>query len=172
MKKIEKALMVLFIVVFLIIVLTNSIYALNESFNFREYWNSWTDYERIIYLLGIRDGLLEQPTANPNSLLVNFDSYCDNTDPQSPPKGLYLYRYPEEVREVIQDESFKAWKIIIAFGSPKIPLETIRDVMTDLYKDPANSFISFSDISFLAFWKLKGKSIESVLIELRKEVLR
>ena len=167
------------VLVFLILVLglTSSICSLSkqhESYNYRELWNSWTDNHRNIYLWGLRDGLLEQPTANPLSLLVNYEIY-DNYIKRGKPIVLYidsyLHEYSKEIREVIKKERAKAWDTIIAFGSPKIPLETIRDVMTDLYKDPANSFISLSDMSFLAFWKLKGESVETVLIVLRKKAL-
>ena len=47
-------------------------------------------------------------------------------------------------------------------------VRTIKDVMTDLYEDPANSNIKHSLICCLAIKKLKGENIESELERLRK----
>lgn len=41
--------------------------------------------------------------------------------------------------------------------------------MTELYKDPANSFISFSKMIFLSRDKLRGDNIEESLLLARKE---
>ena len=55
--------------------------------------------------------------------------------------------------------------------SQKYPnLEVIRDIMTDLYKDPANTYISFKNMIFIAKDKLSGKPIEDKLIEERKSI--
>jgi len=48
--------------------------------------------------------------------------------------------------------------------------EVIRNVVTDLYKDPANIYLSFYDICGIAYKKLKGESIESLLRELRARI--
>jgi hypothetical protein len=47
----------------------------------------------------------------------------------------------------------------------------IRDVITDLYKDPANSFITTLDMFFLARDKIEGKDIGKGLIEARKKAI-
>jgi hypothetical protein len=43
--------------------------------------------------------------------------------------------------------------------------------MSDLYKNPANKYIPFSEIIFIACQKLRGESIESSLRELREKAL-
>jgi hypothetical protein len=48
--------------------------------------------------------------------------------------------------------------------------EVIAKVMTNIYDDPANTFIGFHDIAKIAVMKLKGKSEEDVRREL--EILR
>jgi hypothetical protein len=48
--------------------------------------------------------------------------------------------------------------------------EVIAKVMTNIYDDPANTFIGFHDIAKIAVMKLKGKSDEDVRREL--EILR
>ncbi len=42
------------------------------------------------------------------------------------------------------------------------------NVVTDLYKDPANSFIDATDMIFLAQDKLRGENIEDDLARKRK----
>ena len=74
-----------------------------------------------------------------------------------------------ELKKKEQDEKWKNINIIIDFGKPET-LKVIRDIVTDIYKDPANSYIYFSDICYLAFWKLNGKDIDPILIELRKSI--
>lgn len=49
--------------------------------------------------------------------------------------------------------------------------EAIRNVMTDLYEDPANTYISFYDMGGIAYRELKGESIESLLREAREKAL-
>jgi len=49
--------------------------------------------------------------------------------------------------------------------------EAVRSVMIDLYKDPANTYISFYDMGGIASRKLRGESIESSLRELREKEL-
>lgn len=44
--------------------------------------------------------------------------------------------------------------------------------ISDLYKDPANTYISIAEINILAHRKIKGESIESSLRELREEAWR
>ena len=132
--------------------------------NYKNIWDSWEEYEKYVYLWGLRDGLREQPTADIHSLLINPESYCD---PFS--RLEYSLKYSEEIKKVIKEERYKVWEIIIWFGSPKIPIEVIRDVTTDLYKDPANSYIYIADMCYLAFWKIKGKDVDPILIKLREK---
>lgn len=47
----------------------------------------------------------------------------------------------------------------------------ITKVMTDLYKDPANTRITFSIMIDIAYQKFKGKDIEPLLREARGEAL-
>jgi len=50
-------------------------------------------------------------------------------------------------------------------------LEIVSNVVTDLYKDPANTYIFIADIYFITLRKLKGENIESSLRELREKAL-
>jgi hypothetical protein len=51
------------------------------------------------------------------------------------------------------------------------PLESIRDVITDLYKEPANSYINFNKIVYIARNKLRGELIEDQLRDARRSAL-
>ena len=150
----------------------------NERPNYKNIWDGWSDYEKYVYLWGLRDGLREQPTASSYSLFVNPE-YSGDDDSRWAYRVLrreYLrgeLGYSEETRKAIEEEIWKerakAWLLTMEFCSPKIPIEVIRDVTTDLYKDPANSYIYITDMCYLAFWKIKGKDINPILIKLREE---
>lgn len=88
-----------------------------------------------------------------------------------------MYRYigtSEEVKkeiEKIEEQREQAEDIVWEFCL-KFDIEVIRSIVTDLYKDPANSYICISDMCYLAFWKLKGESIGPILIKLRERASR
>lgn len=46
--------------------------------------------------------------------------------------------------------------------------EALRDVMTSLYSDPANTYVSFGSMIYVARDKLSGKDVEPMLREARK----
>ena len=49
--------------------------------------------------------------------------------------------------------------------------ETFVKIIDDLYKDPANTYISIADMCIIASRKLRGEPIESLLRELREKAL-
>ena len=137
--------------------------------NYKKIWDSWKEGEKYIYLWGLSDGLNEHAILG-NSLLVNPEHLCGGFSSSSfLSKYLWLPEYSGEVRKVIKEEIYKALGIVIQFCSSKIPVKTIKDVTTDLYRDPANSYIYIADMCYLAFWKIKGKDIEPMLIKLREK---
>ena len=46
--------------------------------------------------------------------------------------------------------------------------DALRDVMTSFYSDPANTYISFGSMIYVARDKLSGKDVEPMLREARK----
>jgi hypothetical protein len=48
-------------------------------------------------------------------------------------------------------------------------LETFVDIISDLYKDPANSYISAPNLLLVASRKIRGESFDSLLNDLRKK---
>lgn len=65
---------------------------------------------------------------------------------------------PEERREALR------LKLFTFYGSV-----AIRDVMTSLYSDPANTFIRYSSMVYLARDKISGKDIEAMLRRAREK---
>ena len=49
--------------------------------------------------------------------------------------------------------------------------KSLVEGIDDLYKDPANSYISTANMCLIATRKLRGEPIESLLRELRKDAL-
>ena len=126
-----------------------------EPYNYGKIWNSWSDYTRSIYIMGLKDGLQNQ---------ICFS---------------FIYRLIIEEKDVF-DKFLKDSEVVkteearnkTLWGFINFDDEAIRNVMTDLYKDPANTYISFYDMGGIAYRKLKGESIELLLRELREEALR
>ena len=170
-----KKIIIILIILFCLFSFMESFCIANERPNYKKIWDSWKEYEKYVYLWGLRDGLGEQPTASTRSLFINPECTTQSDWDYSFSRLLYLMDlgYSDETREAIEEEirkeRTKAWGLIIEFCSPKIPIEVIRDVTTDLYKDPANSYIYIADMCYLAFWKIKGKDVNPILIKLREK---
>ena len=49
--------------------------------------------------------------------------------------------------------------------------DQVREVITDLYKDPANAFIRTLDMFFLARDKIEGKETAKGIMEARKRAI-
>ncbi|HWP36684.1 MAG TPA: hypothetical protein VNL18_03930 [Gemmatimonadales bacterium] len=59
---------------------------------------------------------------------------------------------PSERREALRQKTFTFYGV-----------DAIRDVMTDLYADPANAFIRYDAMVYIARAKLDGKDVEPML---------
>jgi len=194
---VKKDIFIIIIIVCLFLILAEFSCISAELDNYKNIWDVWSNYQRDIYLWGLRDGLRELEIPSP-SLLISPDYRYYTNDPSSPyysaeeQRAYYESRRGErreimmenkaiegcseeskkaiaELKKKEQDEKWKTISIIIDFGKPET-LKVIRDIVTDIYKDPANSYIYLSDICYLAFWKLNGKDIDPILIELRKNI--
>jgi hypothetical protein len=117
----------------------------DDPFNYAELWRSWGAVGREAYLDGVVDG-----TAN---------AYFKAGNGWLGPDVFHAKPEPDKVRRV-RDEVF------VRAQRPQIPA-----VMTDLYADPANAYVSLIDIVFIARDKLEGKDIEKSLQEARKSAL-
>ena len=150
-----KKIIIIFIIVFCLFSFMEISCLAKEPHNYGKIWNSWSDYIRSIYIMGLKDGLQNQIYFSfIHRLIIEekdvFDKFLKDSE---------VVKTEEKGNRILWD--------FIMFDD-----EAIRNVMTDLYKDPANTYISFYDMGGIAYRKLKGESIELLLRELREEALR
>ncbi|MBI4455432.1 MAG: hypothetical protein HY644_05980 [Acidobacteria bacterium] len=115
-----------------------------EPFNYAELWRSWNPITREAYITGAVDGIAE--------------AYFTTISAVAPDK-ITRDPLPPEVRKATD-------KLFVRYAR-----EQIGSVMTDLYKDPANAFVSTLNMFFLARDKIEGKDIAKGLMEARKSAL-
>lgn len=117
-----------------------------------EGWDTLSDFEKELYLLGIMDGLVK----------CIKDFYFS-------PTGYYIAGLGDQEERRILTASISNSNDLLGLISSNY--KVIINIMNDLYKDPANANIDLGDMCFLACRKLKGESIESSLRELREKTL-
>ncbi|MDD5606839.1 MAG: hypothetical protein PHN37_03205 [Candidatus Pacebacteria bacterium] len=163
MKNLSK---LLFFIIFLILILSTSLSASGQSYNYREVWNSWTDYQRYIYLWGFQDA----------REFICYD-ICDIIQEFLGSEQLSIYELVKIINLTNKIDLLEINANIVDYEELNLSIDTdspdlkaIRDVMTDLYKDPANTYISFEKMIFFAIDKLSGESIENRLEEERKSI--
>lgn len=115
-----------------------------EPFNYAELWRSWNPITREAYITGAVDGIAE-------AYFTTMSAAAPDKTTRDPP--------PPEVRKATD-------KLFVRYTR-----EQVGSVMTDLYKDPANAFISTLNIFFLARDKIEGKDIARGLMEARKSAI-
>lgn len=125
-----------------------------ERYNCGKAWKSWFEYERDIYIRGFKDGLLKGFSFFLEELKTDQLKQSFITDSE------FKFQIPDYFKPVID-------RINIDIKS-----DIVEDVVTDLYNDPANTFIGFGDMIYLAIDKLKGERIDEKLIEARRSVER
>lgn len=158
-----------------------------EPFDWGKFWNSFSVTEQSAFLLGIELGILKGIADSIEHYVFCFSSPLK--------EELILYAImakigPEEMAKIfacliVKENGVlreREESLVYLMGtdilhkhlnlSELFDLEVISKVVTDLYKDLANTYISIVDMYILAIRKLKGESIESSLRELREEALR
>lgn len=139
------------ITAFIIMLLSATSSNSDERYNPGKTWASWSDYTRNIYLTGFNDGASR-------AFMGAAWEWLDHEDLRNVPR-------PEHVTKVANKTLIKDRPVI-------------RDITTNLYTDPANTYISFGDMFFIAQDKLDGKDVNQELLKARKvakklhEVLR
>jgi len=130
------------IIFFLLILMKTALAA--DPYNHAGLWRSWDIVAREAYICGVVDGIAE-------AYIVTLTTVVPNSFSKSP----------------VSPEVKKAWEKL----SVRYTRDQIRDVITDLYKDPANAFISTLDMFFLARDKIEGKDIAKGIMDARKRAM-
>jgi len=150
-----KRIAIIFIIVFCLLSFTGISNLAEKPFDYREMWNSWSDYMRGIYIMGLKDGIQHQSTLHfIDQLVIEEKNVFDK------------YSKDSEVVETEKKINRVLWDFLL------LEDKSIRDVATDLYQDPANTYVSFYNMLGIAFRKLKGEDIESLLQKVREEELK
>jgi len=142
---------IIFIIVFCLISFMEISCLAQEPYNYGKVWNSWSDYTRSIYIMGLKDGLQRHVTFSfLKRLMMEEKNIFD--------------KHLKESEFVKMEEMSNSllWDFILSED------EVIRNVVTDLYKDPANTYIPFYDMGVIAYRKLKGEDVKSLLREARE----
>lgn len=113
-----------------------------EPSSFRETWNTFSFRDKLVYITGFSEGI----TLSMTKLVPVTARYSDGG------KGF---------SEICDLSNFLKGNHLVA----------IIEVIDDLYKDPANTYIPAGYIIEIACQKLKGEDIEPLLQEVRKKAL-
>jgi hypothetical protein len=132
-----------FIILLFAIILVKPV-ATAQAYNYAELWRSWDISAREAYISGVFDGITE-------AYFVTMKNIAPNKLLKTPE--------PVEVKKIRE-------KLFVQYTR-----DQMRDVITDLYKDPANAVISTLDMFFLARDKIEGKDIRIGLAEARKKAM-
>lgn len=120
-----------------------------------EMWNQLTSETKFLIVVAY--------TAGIEHCFVELMPFLLLRAEEAPPSNEELRRLEEEmkaIKELYEIQSYSADYLL-----------DITKVMTDLYKDPANTRISISIMIDIAYQKLKGEDMELLLREARKKAL-
>jgi len=144
-----------------------------EPINYGEFWNSMSETEKAAYLTGLQSGLIKA--------IGDFQEYIFPYF-KDKDKGLSVYEeeitterewdfYLERIEIFPYIHNYCGKYLESLSFRYDFSLEAIIKVITDLYKDPANTYINIANMYLLAGRKLKGEDIEPLLREARKKAL-
>ncbi|MCJ7648121.1 MAG: hypothetical protein MUP85_05875 [Candidatus Lokiarchaeota archaeon] len=147
----KKTYLQVFLISILIFIFMFPIYCFcqqQEKFNWGELWLEMDSLQKDLFLVGVRDGILY--------VLKNVFS-----EDSSGLKDLSNTK-----REMFLDYILKRHT---DFNDNR---DVLKDIITNLYKEPANSYIEYVKMIDIAMKKLKGEDIESLLRKTREEALQ
>jgi len=153
-----KKIIIIFIIAFCLLSFMEISYSNEKNLKYGDLWNSFSNIQKSTYLLGIHHGIMK-------GISECIDDYCSYFSEKK--RGL---NYEKEKLELMAIIGLGSLHKYLEFSS-LFDLEIVSNVVTDLYKDPANTYIFIADIYFITLRKLKGENIESSLRELREKAL-
>lgn len=117
----------------------------SEPPNYGRLWNMWTPGERDAYLNGVVDGVAR-------AYFVTLKTVA--------PKLFNAKQEPASVKATTD-------ALFVRYTREQLP-----DVISYLYSDPANAYVSTLDMFFLARDKIEGKDISKGLMQARHDAMR
>jgi hypothetical protein len=126
------------------LLLSTYIAAAADPYNYAANWKLWNIQTREAYIDGLVDGVAEAYRVTSTNMAA--DKLLKNPE-------------PPELKKT-RDRLFVRYT-----------RDQVRDVITDLYKDPSNAFISTSEMFFLARDRIEGKDVSGAIMEARKQAL-
>jgi len=148
-----KKITIFFVITFCLLFFTDIPCLAEEPVNWGEFWNSSSGIEKNAYLIGISLGFEKVVSDYMNWGFFYFKEEPENNEIDAEKKSFssIFIKYYQLQKNISAD------------------FNAIIKIMSDLYKNPANKYIPFSEIIFIACQKLKGEDIEPLLQEARKE---
>ena len=113
-------------------------------YNYADLWKVWSTTAREAYIDGVTDGITE-------AYFLTMMTVAQNKILKNPESSEVT-----TVRERLFVRDTRG---------------QISDVITDLYKDPANAFVASLDMFFLARDKIEGKDIVKGLMDAREKAM-
>jgi len=145
-KKIHFYLLLISVLIFIFIYPLHCSSQKEEKLNYSEFWVSMDSADRVIFFMGVREGMLY------STLDIFTDAFASGlSDLSNTEKEIF---------------SYYLWKKLSGLQENILVL---IDIITSLYKYPENSYIRFSCMIDIAIKKLKGEPIEKLLEKRRKE---
>lgn len=142
-----KKIIIMLLIVFYMLSFVGVSYSDNDITSSGGLWNSLIGLEKACYIRGFRDGLLEG--------MGELQAVSKTSEPNRE-EAMVFYAWIKH--RALYDFIWKHG-------------EAISAVMDDLYKDPANMYITLKEICVIASQELKGEDIEPLLQKARKEAL-
>ena len=128
-----KRTILLMVVIVTLSIISSNVWAI-ERYNYGKVWKSWSDNERHVYIWGFSNGLFE-------GWRRTFEQFV--TEKYKTKGG--SFQMPPELEKANREMDLE------------FETNAIKDVVTDLYKDPSNAFISFTNMIYVARNKIKGE---------------
>jgi len=156
-----KKIIIILIIVFCLLIFMGGISCLaKEASSPGGMWNTLNDNSKICYILGVKEGI--------EICMYKLVDWLPGFTTTKEEKAIFF--------AILEDHSnfvglFYDEAIVDDYNKFIDRLLTVTNIISDLYKDPANTYIEVSDMCLLASRKLRGEPIDSLLGELRKKAL-
>jgi len=151
-----KRIVIIFIIAFCLLSFVRGSCLAKEVGSPGQMWNSLDDNNKIVFIMGVKEEI-EMCMYKLADWLPAFTNK----------EGAVLF-----FAILADHEHFVGLFYVDDYNKFLDLLKTVVKIVSDLYKDPANTYISVANMRLLASRKLRGEPIESLLEEFRGKALR